>query len=231
MIRASALGLALLPAPALADFTDNNLLAIFYHELGHAVIHQMGVPIFGQEEDAADALSILLIDALYESDDAEVIAYDSASLFWSESQNEPAFWDVHGPDEQRYFNTVCLFYGADPDGREEFAQDLDLPEERAEGCADEFDLAADSWHSVLDEMTADTGLSGELILSGDVQMPVIAQEIKVLNAEFKWPRDITVSLESCGEANAFYDLDAQSVTMCSELIAWLDEIATQIGAD
>jgi len=71
MIRASALGLALLPAPALADFTDNNLLAIFYHELGHAVIHQMGVPIFGQEEDAADALSILLIDALYEAEDAE----------------------------------------------------------------------------------------------------------------------------------------------------------------
>ena len=91
MIRSVLAALALLPAPAFADFTENNLLAIFYHELGHAVIDQMQVPIFGQEEDAADSLSILLVDALYESDDAETITFDSASLFWVESEHEPAF--------------------------------------------------------------------------------------------------------------------------------------------
>ena len=85
MMRVGALCLALVPAQAMADFTESNLLAIFYHELGHAVIHQMDVPIFGQEEDAADALSILLIDALYEAEDAEVIAYDSANLFSAEA--------------------------------------------------------------------------------------------------------------------------------------------------
>jgi len=231
MMRAGALCLALVPAPAMADFTESNLLAIFYHELGHAVIHQMDVPIFGQEEDAADALSILLIDALYEAEDAEVIAYDNANLFWAEAQNEPAFWDTHGPDEQRYFNTVCLFYGADPDGREEFAQDLELPEERAEGCEDEFALAADRWHSVLDGMSAKSGLTGQLVLNGSVAMELISHEIKALNAEFKWPRNITVTLESCDEANAFYDLDAQSITMCTELVDWLDGIATQIAVD
>jgi hypothetical protein len=215
MMRVGALCLALVPAQAMADFTESNLLAIFYHELGHAVIHQMDVPIFGQEEDAADALSILLIDALYEA----------------EAQNEPAFWDTHGPDEQRYFNTVCLFYGADPDGREEFAQDLELPEERAEGCEDEFALAADSWHSVLDGMSAKSGLTGQLVLNGSVAMELISHEIKALNAEFKWPRDITVTLESCDEANAFYDLDAQSITMCTELVDWLYGIATQIAVD
>ena len=218
MIRACVLSLALFPLRALADFTENNLLAIFYHELGHAVIHQMDVPIFGQEEDAADSLSILLIDALYESDDAEVIAYDSASLFWAEAQNEPAFWDTHGPDEQRYFNTVCLFYGANPDGREEFAQDLELPQERADGCEDEFALAADSWHAVLDDMSVRAGFTGQLVISGEAEMPMIAQEIKALNAEFKWPRDISVKIEGCGETNAFHDLDAQSITMCRELV-------------
>ena len=136
MIRAFITALTLLPAPALADFTENNLLAIFYHELGHAVIDQMQVPIFGQEEDAADSLSILLIDALYDSDDAEVIAYDSASLFWAEAQDDPAFWDTHGPDEQRYFNTMCLFYGADPDALEDFVSYLEFPQARADGCED-----------------------------------------------------------------------------------------------
>ena len=129
------------------------------------------------------------------------------------------------------FNTVCLFYGADPDGREEFAQDLELPEERAEGCEDEFALAADSWHSVLDGMSANSGLTGQLVLNGSVAMELISHEIKALNAEFKWPRNITVTLESCDEANAFYDLDAQSITMCTELVDWLDGIATQIAVD
>ena len=38
----------------------------------------MGLPIFGQEEDAADVLSIFLIDALYEEESAQQLAYDAA---------------------------------------------------------------------------------------------------------------------------------------------------------
>jgi hypothetical protein len=229
MMRAFVTAFALLPAPSFADFTDNNLLAIFYHELGHAVIDQMQVPIFGQEEDAADTLSILMIDAFYEPDAAEDIAYDSAALFWAEAQNDPAYWDTHGPDEQRYFNTVCLFYGADPDGRAEFARELDLPEERAEGCEDEYVLASDSWNTVLDEMGSDAKLRGQLILKADVPMPIVNAEIVALNVEFKWPRDIVMNITACGEANAFYDLDEQSVTMCTEMTGWLDAIGQDLG--
>ena len=43
-------------------FVALNLISVFYHELGHTVIDTMQVPIFGQEEDAAEAFSILLID-------------------------------------------------------------------------------------------------------------------------------------------------------------------------
>jgi len=231
MMRAAIIAGFFLPVPAFADFTDNNLLAIFYHELGHAVIDQMQVPIFGQEEDAADALSILLIDALYDSESAEAIAYDSASLFWAEAQEEPAFWDTHGPDEQRFFNTVCLFYGADPEARDDFAAELELPEERAEGCEDEFALASDSWNGVLDDMSEDASLKGRLVLGSSDQASLLSEEITALNAEFAWPIDIQVKLEPCGEANAFYDLDEQSITICSELTGWLDDVATQIGAN
>lgn len=231
MMRAAFAALAILPTQALADFTENNLLTIFYHEVGHAIIDQMQVPIFGQEEDAADTLSIFLIDALYESDDAEAIAYDSANLFWVESEAEPAFWDTHGPDEQRYFNTVCLFYGADPEAREEFADDFDLPDERAEGCEGEYALAADSWNAVLDDMSEVAGGKGKLVFKGASQMAALNEGIEALNAEFNWPRDMPVYLERCGEANAYYDYETQSITMCSELSGWLEEIATQLYAD
>jgi hypothetical protein len=39
---------------------------------------------------------------------------------------------------------VCIFYGANPDLREELAQELGLPEDRAISCAVEYELAIDS---------------------------------------------------------------------------------------
>ena len=136
----------LLCAPARASeekaaFIEANILSIFYHELGHAVIDLMDVPIFGQEEDAADVMAVLLIDWLYEEETAQAIAYDSAFGYINdpEQTEEVPYWDLHGPDEQRFYNHVCLFYGANPEDREELAADLGLPDERAETCPEEYD--------------------------------------------------------------------------------------------
>ena len=59
-------------------FVTSNLISFFYHELGHAVIDTKQVPIFGQEEDAADVFSILLIDEIFEPESANIIASDGS---------------------------------------------------------------------------------------------------------------------------------------------------------
>ena len=56
------------------SFVTSNLISVFYHELGHAVIETKQVPIFGQEEAAADVFSILLIDEIFEPESANIIA-------------------------------------------------------------------------------------------------------------------------------------------------------------
>ncbi|SLN66367.1 hypothetical protein TRL7639_03771 [Falsiruegeria litorea R37] len=164
--------LAGLTAPATAEFSfdadeatqayvEANLLGIFYHELGHALIDMLDLPIFGQEEDAADVLSVFLIDALYEEESAVDLAYGTAFGFLGEveqreAENElPAYWDVHGPDLQRYFNLVCIFFGANPDERADVADDLGLPADRAEYCPDEYDQADHSWGVALEEILTD----------------------------------------------------------------------------
>jgi hypothetical protein len=64
------------------------------------VIDTIQVPIFGQEEDAADLFSLLLIDEIFEPESANIIAYDVAFGFHAGAQeNTLAFWDVHGPEE------------------------------------------------------------------------------------------------------------------------------------
>ena len=43
-----------------AEFVVGNLLFVLGHETGHAVIREMGVPVVGREEDAADFFSTLM---------------------------------------------------------------------------------------------------------------------------------------------------------------------------
>lgn len=213
-------------------FLEANLLGIFYHELGHALIDIEGVPIFGQEEDAADTFSIFLIDSFFEEDDAKDLAYDAAIGFWAEAEarkeegDEVAWWDNHGPDEQRFYNTVCIFYGADPDNRERFAQELDLPQERAEYCPEEYDQVNASWGAVIDELTErKDGAKMTLVTSEpSVTKEVIEPEIQALNQEFGLSHPLSVKIESCGEANAFYDPEERSITMCLEFEDHLEEI-------
>ena len=231
---------ALLSVPALAHaqdtdaFVESNILATLYHELGHALIDIEEVPIFGQEEDAADVLSVLLIDSFWEEEDAVGIAYDAAFGFLTEAEmaraegEEPAFWDVHGPDEQRYYNLVCIFYGANVDEREDVAEELGLPEERAEYCEDEFIQADGSWGAILDDMAA--AGPGETFVVGDIERDdfiadMLAAEIEALNAEFSLADDLVISYAACGEANAFYDPAYREITICTEYVDFLAEMA------
>lgn len=227
-----------LPSLAVAQdveaFVESNILATLYHELGHALIDIQDVPIFGQEEDAADVLSILLVDAFWEEEDAVGIAYDAAFGFLTEADmareagEEPVFWDVHGPDEQRYYNLVCIFYGANPDERDDVAEELGLPEERAEWCEDEFNQANNSWGQVLDAM-AEAG-EGETFMAGaferdDYIADLLFDEIDALNAEFSLDDDLVISYAGCGEANAFYDPEYREITICTEYVDFLAEMA------
>lgn len=216
-------------------FVEANLISIFYHELGHALIDVMDLPVFGQEEDAADTASILLIDAIFDSETALEIAYDAALGFAydAESTQDSIDWsDVHGADLQRFYNLVCLFYGADPDTRDGFATDMGLPDDRAETCPEEFDLANDSWGPVFDTLDAAEG-GTTLRYSGPpdstLTTRVISSQVTALNAQLHLPISIEVSVESCGEANAFYDPNSRTITICSEFEEYLRNLAQANG--
>ena len=48
-----------------------------------------------------------------------------------------AFADVHSLDAQRFYNVLCLAYGADPKRFADTVEKKHLPEDRAEDCAGE----------------------------------------------------------------------------------------------
>ena len=211
-------------------YVHNNVLATLYHELGHALIDIEGVPVYGQEEDAADVLAVLLIDAFWEEEGAAALAYDTALGFGlaAGDYDDVAFWDVHGPDLQRLYNTICLFYGANPEEREDIALELELPEERGDSCEYEFEQANDAWGQILDEISegAPGNSLGIGVFDRDDEIAVLLEdEIDALDQDFVLSDTLIVSYSPCGEANAFYDPATREIVICTEYIDYLAEQA------
>lgn len=127
-------------------------LFTMYHELGHALVHELELPITGKEEDSVDQLATVIL--LAGGEEGEMMALDGAESFLLESDQddfeELPFWDEHSLDEQRFFSIVCLVYGSNPNKFDRLVEDGDLPEERAERCPDEFVQIERSWHRLLE---------------------------------------------------------------------------------
>ncbi|HEV2145831.1 MAG TPA: DUF4344 domain-containing metallopeptidase [Longimicrobiaceae bacterium] len=123
-----------------------------YHELGHALVHLWDLPITGREEDAVDQLAaFLLTDGTEEGGKA---AINGANAFLLEHDRaggagDPAPWNEHSLDAQRFYNIVCWVYGRDPEGYAYLVEDGTLPPERAHLCAEEYERLDRSWAGLL----------------------------------------------------------------------------------
>jgi len=71
-------------------------------------------------------------------------------LYASLNEGEPqVYWDEHSLDEQRFYDTVCLIYGRDPEKYAYLVHDGTLPRERAEFCGEEYDRISMAWQTLL----------------------------------------------------------------------------------
>jgi hypothetical protein len=218
-------------------YIESNTLAIFYHELGHALIDVLNIPIYGQEEDAADVLSVVLFDEIYEKEDSDLIAYDAALSMlidaeWNDDGGEAPFWDVHGLDLQRFYTLICLHYGGSPETRENFRVDFELPDERAAGCADERALAESSWGGILDEIENEATGSAKFKFvrehepgteAQSYMLEILQDEVTHWNTFVHLPEIVTVSFVLCDKVNAFYDPELKAILICAEYADYLVE--------
>ena len=113
------------------EFIAGALIPVVLHEFGHAVFHMMNVPVFGREEDAADQFALLILAAQDRKarHDFTRQAIRSNAYFWYKLSKQSGgpnqlyrYFDTHSSEIQRFYNTACLAYGADPEGFEEFAK-------------------------------------------------------------------------------------------------------------
>jgi len=123
------------------------------HELGHALIPMFAIPVLGKEENTVDNFAnVLLIE--YFEDGAEM-AINAAELFYLESQDFETYSEndlkgEHGLDSQRYYNTLCMVYGSNPEKHPYLLKKAAFSLERAELCIEDYERVSRSWLSILE---------------------------------------------------------------------------------
>lgn len=219
--------------PERFEFVRSNLVSTFYHELAHALIDTMDLPVLGQEEDAADVFSVLMVERFFEDSDAIAINTGAARGFEVDAvkmRGKGREWnwaDEHGPDMQRYYNIVCLTYGSAPKARGDFASNMKLPEDRAEICADEFALAKNSWEPIIDTLArAKNSPPMRFRHSARSALQIraagtIAAEVKRVNKTLGLPTELRVIVKRCarsGSYYAYYSSSREKITICTNYI-------------
>ena len=125
-----------------ADAILGPTLEVFLHEAGHAVFDYLKVPVLGREEDAADQFATYLLLQFAKSDARRLIigvAYSYNLDASKPSTKQNPFAEEHSLPAQRFYNSLCMAYGADEKLFADLIERGYLPKDRAEGCADEYD--------------------------------------------------------------------------------------------
>jgi hypothetical protein len=119
------------------------VLDVFFHEAGHALFDILSIPLLGREEDAADQFSSYIM-LRFPKEEARRMIMGSAYQYRADvriptvTMPQQKFADEHGTPSQRFYNLLCIAYGADKELFGDFVAKGFLPQKRAEGCEDEY---------------------------------------------------------------------------------------------
>jgi len=137
-----------------ADAVAGQFFYVVAHEFGHAVFDLLAVPSFGGAEDAADQFSAFMMLHVGKDEARRMIlgaAYSYRNVLQSSTVILPlqAFSDIHGVPAQRFYNLLCVAYGADPKLFADAVEKGYLPQARAPDCDREYRQVAYAFQQLI----------------------------------------------------------------------------------
>ncbi len=127
-------------------------LEVVLHELAHALFDLKKIPILGREEDAADQVAAFTLMRLG-SEEARRAVAAIAVMYASEAKSAEAeatdFANEHSLPAQRFYNLLCISYGADRKTFGDLVEKGYLPPARAEQCAAEYQQVAYAFQQLI----------------------------------------------------------------------------------
>ncbi|MDW5598088.1 DUF4344 domain-containing metallopeptidase [Conexibacter stalactiti] len=124
---------------------------VIAHELGHALVDQLDIPITGKEEDAVDGFAAYLLANT--SGFGPRSALSAAILFagfaGDDAPTDDAYADEHSLSQQRVYQFLCWIYGSAPRAFRGIVGRDGLPRARAVRCPSEWRQVNRSWSRLL----------------------------------------------------------------------------------
>ena len=114
---------------------------VFLHEFAHALFDLLKIPVLGREEDAADmvaAYTLLQFGPTFARSAIGGIAYMYSRQASDKPLTAATAAEVHPFTQQRFYNLLCLAYGADSETFSDVLSRGYLPKDRAENCIYEY---------------------------------------------------------------------------------------------
>jgi hypothetical protein len=220
----------------LVEFVAGNMLFVGFHEMGHALVGQLRLPVLGRGEDAADSFATLAM--LQEGTEFSVNVLVQAARGWflmdrreQKLGNMLSFYDEHGLDKQRAYAIVCLMVGSNDKLFKELADWVQMPEERQQTCHNDYDDAKYSWDVVLKPFlrSADQPKSNIDIVyePGPGKLDAYARSFRSIgfletlaehtSRRYVLPRPIGMVMKGCGDSNAWWNTPTLKETLCYEM--------------
>lgn len=216
-------------------FAAGNLLFVVLHELGHALITEMGLPVLGREEDAADAFAAVAMLRMNDEFSGRVLTEAARGWFMSDRRDRAekvpmAFYDEHSLSSQRAYQIVCYLVGSDREKFAALATEMDMPEERQVRCTGDYSNALWSWNKVLEGHTRTTqtktpitvryhdgGENNGMIERSLKHMGLLETVARRASDMYVWRAPFTLVAKTCGETQAAWNLQERTLTICYEL--------------
>jgi hypothetical protein len=222
----------------LTEFVVGNMLFVILHEMGHAAITQLSIPVLGKPEDAADSFAAVGLIRIGSTFTQRVLGDAAKGWFLNDrrdvaTDDTVAFYDEHGLDQQRAYQIVCFMVGSDDEKFKDLAKEVKLPPERQDTCGGDYSNASWSWDQVLKPHVrqSDQPVTKIDVIYGEAKGPLetvanMMKSIGLLEAlathtgeAFVWPAPFTLEAQTCGFPNARWDLQTHKLVVCYELAA------------
>jgi hypothetical protein len=233
----------------LAEFVAGNMLFVVLHEMAHTAVNEMGLPVLGKAEDAADAFAATRLIKIESGVSDRVLTDASQGWFMADRRdkkegNTVPYYDQHGLDLVRAYQIVCYMVGSDKDRFKVLATETKLPDDRQASCAEDYNNAANSWDLVLKphlrapdqpktkidviygDADGDLGIHAQAFRSTQM-LEIVAQHAA---DQFVWPAPFTMEMQKCGFINAAWVASTHKLTLCYELAADFVDLYHAYGA-
>ena len=216
-------------------FIVGNMLFVLLHEIGHVLITELGLPVLGREEDAADAYATVTILAMKNEFSERVLTHAAKGWFYGDRRDRMeltpvVYYDAHSLSRQRAYQIVCYMVGSDPEKFAPLADETGLPEDRRSTCQGDFSNADWSWSKVLKDHKRTTQPKTEITVrygepaAGFETLARAMQSIQLLETVAQRISDtyalraaFTIEARACGSPGAEWNLETRTLVVCHEM--------------